>query len=122
MRDSLIGDLLEQYEARGAWWYWRQAIGTLKARAQSVLLRSSQTEVPAAEFIGDLVLSIALSLSGGGQICIFTSLFFSWTPFIKSDIGLLTGSALMGSVFISAVAGAHVIRTRTVRQLRTSVS
>jgi hypothetical protein len=122
MRDSLIGDLVEQYEVRGAWWYWRQALGAVKARTQSVLLASTQTEVPAAEFIGDLVLSIALCLSGCGQICVYTSLLFRWTPFIRSDIGLLIGSALMGSALICVVAAAHVIRTRTFRQLRTPVA
>lgn len=118
MRDSLMGDLVEQYEARGDWWYWRQALGAIRARAQGGLLTAAHTEVPAADFVGDLVLSIALGIVGCSQLCICAYICFGWTPLIRSDLGLLIGSALMGGALICAVTAVRVIRMSTPRQLR----
>ena len=117
MRESFIGDLVEQYEARGDWWYWRQALGAIRARAQGVFLNAVHTEVLAAEFVGDLVLSIALGIVGCSQLCVCASICFSWTPLIRSALGLLIGSALMGGALICAVSAARVIRMSIRRQL-----
>ncbi len=63
-REAFIGDLIEQYSKRGGWWYWRQVLSTIRVHAVTTFLAAKQTRVPAAEFVDDLIMSIALSIVG----------------------------------------------------------
>lgn len=115
-RASFIGDLVEQYEERGGWWYWRQVLGAVRARSFMALANAMARQIPAAEFIGDLVMWIVLGTCGCMQLMICGGLLLSWTPLMNSDLGLYLGSTLVGSILIGAVAAAHEIRSRTARR------
>jgi hypothetical protein len=110
--DSFIGDLIEQYQERGIWWYWRQVLNAMRAQAVRTVVTATKTEVSAAEFVGDLILWIALGTCGCCQLLICTGFLLKWTPLAKSDPALIFGAALIGSTMIGAAGVAHVVRTR----------
>jgi hypothetical protein len=110
--DSFMGDLIEQYQERGVWWYWRQALHAVRAQAVRTVMTATETEVSAAEFVGDLVLWIALAICGFYQLSICALFLLRWTHIAKSDLTLFIGAALIGSTMIAAAGAAHVIRTR----------
>jgi hypothetical protein len=110
--ESLIGDLLEQYEERGGWWYWRQTLGAVRLHAFRVLLDATKTHVPAAEFIGDLILAIALAIFGFMQFPMYAGLFIAGKPLVHIDLHLVVISATTGAVLLLAAATAHEIRAR----------
>jgi hypothetical protein len=114
-RDSFIGDLVEQYEERGGWWYWRQVLGAVRARFSTTLATAVARQIPAAEFIGDLVMWIVLGVCGCFQLLICAVLLLIWTPLANSDLGIFLGSILVGGILIGVVA-AHEIRSRRARQ------
>jgi hypothetical protein len=114
-RDSLIGDLLEQCEARGEWWYWQQVLRSIRPWAHCVLLTAIESQESTADFIGDLILSIAFAIVGCYQLCLCASIAFSSTLFVRSDLGLLVGGVLMGCALMGVVTVAHEIRMRTAR-------
>ena len=117
LRDALIGDLLEQYEQRGGWWYWRQALGAVRANAVRALLSATKTNVPAAEFVGDLVTWIALGMFGLIQLPVYVELFFGETPLLRSAMGSAPVSALIVAVLMGAATAAREIRTRMARAI-----
>ena len=114
-RDSLIGDLIEQYEERGAWWFWRQALGAVRAHTVGLILTATEREVPAAEYIGDLVMWIALGMCGVIQLPIYANLFISWTPLIRSELSITVVSGMIGADLIGAATTAHGLRIRAAR-------
>ena len=114
-RESLIGDVIEQYEERGAWWLWRQALGAVRAHTIRLLLTATETRVPAAEYIGDLVMWIALGMCGLIQLPIYADLFISWTPLIRSELSIAIVSAVIGAGLIGAATTAHGLRMRAAR-------
>lgn len=113
-RDSFIGDLMEQYEERGGWWYWRQALGAVRAHTVRLFLTAAETEVPAAEYIEDIVMGIALGMFGLIQLPIYAVLLISWTPLSRSELSMTVVSTMIGAALIGA-ATVHEIRMRTAR-------
>jgi len=110
-RDSFIGDLIEQYEERGGWWYWRQALGALRTHSATLLVTAAETG-PTAEVIGDLILGIALVGYGCIQLGIYANLFIGWTP-MRSDLSsLIVVSTMIGAALIGAAVTLHKIRLR----------
>jgi hypothetical protein len=112
-RESLIGDLMEQYQQRGGWWYWRQALGAARAHSVRLLLTATETQVPAAEYIGDLVMWIALGMCAVIQLAIYSILVISLTPLIASEVSVVVVGALLAASLFGAVTTAHEIRIRT---------
>jgi hypothetical protein len=114
-RDSLVGDLIEQYEDRGGWWYWRQALGAVRAHAVRLLVTATESEVPAAECIEDLVVWVALAIFASIQLPIYADLFISWTSLIRSDLSIIAVSTAIASALIGAATTIQVIRAMTAR-------
>jgi hypothetical protein len=115
--DSLIGDLVEQYPQRGTWWYWRQAVNSIRVRAIRTLVTATETKASAAELVGDLIVWIVLAACGCVHLLICAGLLLSLTPFPANQAWLqVIGAALICAAFIGAVTAAHAIRLRTVRQ------
>jgi hypothetical protein len=113
MRDALIGDLLELYEERGSWWYWRQILGAVRAHPVRLLWSAVETRVPAAAFIDDLVIGVALGMCGLIQLPIYALLFIGWTPMTRSESSIVIVSTLIGAALIAAATTVHEIRMRT---------
>jgi len=114
-RDSFIGDLIEQYEERGAWWYWRQALGAVRAHLIRLVVTAAETRVQATEFIGDLIMWIALGLCALVQLPIYADLIISWTPLSRSEPKIIVVSALIAAALIAAATTVHGVRARTLR-------
>ena len=112
-RESLIGDLLEQYEQRGECWYWRQALHALRLHLARKLLDATERRVSVAEFIGDLALWIVLVLFSLMQFPVYVAVFFGDTPLIRSQVGLGVVSALTVLALMGAATLTHEIRSRT---------
>jgi hypothetical protein len=106
---------MEQYEERGGWWYWRQALGAIRAHSVQLLLTATETDVPAAEYIGDLVMWIALGIFAFIQLPIYADLFITWTPLLRSDLCTVVVSAMIGAALIGAATTVHEIRMRKAR-------
>jgi len=116
--DSLMGDLIEQYPERGIWWYWRQAVHSVRARAIRTLVTATEAKVSAAEFAGDLIFWIVLAACGCLYLLICAGFLLSRTPFAANQTWLqVIGAALICGAFIGAITAAHAIRLRTSRQL-----
>jgi hypothetical protein len=109
-RDSFIGDLMEQYEERGGCWYWRQALGAVRARSTDLLVSATEAEVPAAEYVGDLFMSILLGMCGLTQLLLYVVLVIT---LIRSGFSIVVVSVLVGTASIGAATRAHEIRMRT---------
>lgn len=122
-RESFIGDLIEQYEERGAWWYWRQILGAVRTHVAGLLLTATQTRVPAvqcAEYICDVVLWILLGACGLIQVPLYTALFIGRMPLTKFEGSLLIAvSILVGASLIGAAIAVREIRIRMAPRDRT---
>jgi hypothetical protein len=114
-RESFLGDLSEQYEERGVWWYWRQALGAVRAHIIRLVVIATETRVQATEFIGDLIMWVALGLCALVQLPIYADLIISWTPMIRSEPKIIVVSAMIGAALIAAATTAHEIRLRAAR-------
>lgn len=114
-RDSFIGDLIEQYEVRGAWWYWRQTLGAVCAYTLRAFSTAMETHVPAAEFIGDLTLSIALGIFGLMQLPVYAGLLIAGTPLFRLELSLFVVSATICAALIRAATIGHEIKRRSAR-------
>lgn len=120
-RDSFIGDLLEQYEERGAWWYWLEAVGALRVHTGRVLLSSVDREVPAAEFVDDLISWIGLGACAFMQLGIIAGLLgvlVDRTHLIQSEASLVVGGSMTVVGLIGAVISVHTTKMRTARATR----
>lgn len=114
-RDSLMGDLLEQYRERGACWYWLQALSAVRVRALRSVVTATETEVSAAEFIGDLVWWTALGICGCGQLALCAAVLVRSTSTGMSGLYVAVVSALIAAVFIGGARAAHEIRMKKTR-------
>jgi len=114
-RDSFIGDLIEQYEERGGWWFWRQILGAVRARLVGLVSTAKETRVQATEFIGDLIMWIALGMCALIQLPIYANLFISWTPLGSSEQRTVVVSVLIAGFVIGAATTAHRIRMKAAR-------
>jgi hypothetical protein len=112
-RDSFVGDLMEQYEQRGGWWYWRQALGAVRAHTVRLLLAPPETHVPASEYIGDLVMGVTLCLFVVIQLPIYADLVIRWTHLIRSQLSIVVVCATISTALIVAATTTHQIRKRT---------
>jgi hypothetical protein len=112
-RDSFIGDLVEQYDARGSWWYWRQALGAFRAHWIRRLATANDSAVPAAEYVGDLVTAIALALFAFNQVPFFAEVFLRPTPLFHFKSGDAVADTLIGAAPLGAVIVAHLVRHKT---------
>lgn len=111
-RDSFLGDLWEQYEERGAWWYWRQVLGAVRLHTLSRFVSSSESDVPVGEFICDLVMTIALIIFAVNQLPMYAVLFLSSTSLSRSQFSTAIVSGSMGAIVMAAVIVARGIRRR----------
>ena len=111
-RDSLVGDLMEQYEERGGWWYWRQALGAVRAHTVRLLLAEPEAHVPISEYIGDLVMGVTLGMSVVIQLPIYADLVIRWTNVARSQVSIVVVSAVISATLIGAAMTAHEIRKR----------
>ena len=114
-RDAFIGDLIEQYEERGGWWFWRQVLGAVRAHFVRLVIHATETRVQATEFIGDLIMWIALGMCALIQLPIYADLLISWTPLMRSQQSIVVVSALIAGGLIGGATTAHQIRTKTAR-------
>ena len=112
-RDSFIGDLVEQYEMRGNWWYWRQALGALRACSIRYLTTVSTADMSSAEYVGDVVTAVTLVLFAFNQVPFFAELFLDSTALGRSRTGSAIADTLIGAAFLAAVTVAHLLRTRS---------
>ncbi len=113
-RDSFLGDLMEQYQERGGWWYWRQALGAVRAHTGRLIVDAADTEVSATEYIADLILWVALGMCALIQLPIYAYLLISWTSLNPSDPSVVVASTMIGGAVIAAAAIARRIRMRAV--------
>lgn len=111
-----MGDLAEQYEARGAWWYWRQALGAIRARSIGTLLTATETNLSAADFIGDLIIGVALGLFCIMQLGMCAVVLIDWTGLIRSELTIVVVAPLMGVALIAIARLAHEFRSRIARE------
>jgi len=116
IRDALIGDLMEQYAERGDWWYWRQALGAVRAHGARLLWTATETHVPAAEYIGDLVMCIALGMCGLIQLPIYALLLISCTQLSASESRIDVVSALIAAAVFGMATTVHGLRMRAPAQ------
>lgn len=114
--ESLIGDLIEQFPQRGSWWYWWQAVASIRYRAVRTLVTAAATKVSAAEFVGDLIVWIGLATCGCFQLGLCTYALLSRTPFTRSHVAPVIAAALICGALLSAVTVAHAMRMRAARQ------
>lgn len=112
-RESLLGDLMEQYQQRGPWWYWWQALGALRAHTLRLILATTENEVRVVDFVGDLVLWLALGMCALIELPIYADLIISWTPLVRSERSITAASVTMGALVVVAAITAHRLRTRT---------
>jgi len=110
--DSFLGDLIEQYEQRGAWWYWRQALGALRVHMLQRLSSAHATEVPAAEYVGDLMMAIALGVFAFNQLPFYAEMLIGTIRLSRSPWCMVIVSASIGAALLSAVVIGRAIRTR----------
>lgn len=119
--DSFIGDLLEQYEERGGWWYWLEAVGALRVHTGRLLIAAMERDVAAAEFIGDLISWIALGACALLQLGIFAG-FFGSLVYRTHLIRLEPSLVVSGSMIVIALLGAAITvqgtKIRTARATR----
>lgn len=113
--DSFLGDLIEQYPERRIWWYWRQALDAMRARAIRTVLAVTAPEGPVAGILEDQISWIVLNAYGCLQVGIFTGMLLSGTPFAKSGFALAIGAALTAGAVICAAGAGHVLRMRVAR-------
>jgi hypothetical protein len=113
-RDSFLGDLWEQYEERGSCWYWRQVFAAARLHVLSQLVSSHHSDVPVAEFICDLVMTIALVIFAANELPVYAVLFLSGTSLSKSDLSTTIVSGTMGATVLGAVILARGIRRRAI--------
>lgn len=111
-RESLIGDLIEQYETRGRWWYWRQVLGAIRTRSIRVLLAATETHLPAADFIADLIMCVALAIFCLMQLSICARLLLIWMGLIRSELMIIVVSPLIGVALITTTRLAHELQLR----------
>jgi hypothetical protein len=111
-RESLLGDLREQYEDRGGWWYWRQALSAVRTHIIRVVVTAAERPVQAAEFIGDLIMWVALGLCALIQLPIYADLLISWTPLVRSEPKIIVVTAMIAAALVVAAATVHGIRAR----------
>lgn len=111
--DSFIGDLLEQYETRGSCWYWRQALGALRACSVRRLLSANDTTVLTADYVGDLVTAVTLILFGFNQVGFFAGLFLHSSRWLHSRSNHAVAESALGAAFLASVVVVHLIRTRS---------
>ena len=114
-REAFIGDLIEQYDERGGWWFWRQVLSAVRAHFVRLAIHATETRVQATEFIGDLIMWIALGMCALIQLPIYADLLISWTPLIRSQQSIGVISALLAGGLIGAATTAHQIRTKAAR-------
>ncbi|HTT05154.1 MAG TPA: hypothetical protein VMF64_07690 [Steroidobacteraceae bacterium] len=108
--DSFVGDLLEQYELRGGWWCWRQALGAIRARAIRGLLTGAESDVPIAEYIGDLVISSSLAIFALIALRTYAELMIGWITTTRSELSTIVVSILIGVGLTASVAIVHELR------------
>lgn len=112
-REAFLGDLIEQYEQRGRWWYWRQALHALRTHAIAGLRSARAHEVCAAECVGDVAMALALVVFALNQLPFLAELLLSWTAHrVRSDALIVTVSALIVAALLATVAGTRVLRLR----------
>jgi hypothetical protein len=116
-RDSFIGDLMEQYEERGGWWYWRQVLGAVRAHSHRLLLTAAESDVAATEYIGDLILWIALGMYGVIQVSVYAMLLIGSMLPIRSNSSILAVGAMIFVALLGAATAVHEIRMRTARPI-----
>ena len=109
--DSFVGDLLEQYELRGAWWCWRQALGAVRARAIRGLVTGPESDVPIADYIGDLVISSSLGIFALIALRTYAELIIGWITATRSEFSTIVVSISIGVGLTAAVAIFHELRT-----------
>lgn len=109
-REALLGDLAEQYRERGAWWYWRQTLGAVRVHAVRLALADADGHAPVVEFIGDLMLWIALGMCALIELPIYADLIISWTPLARSERSIVAVSAIIGVLLIVAATVVHRLR------------
>lgn len=114
-RDSFVGDLIEQYEERGGWWYRRQALSAVRAHLIRLVVTAPERRVQAADFIGDLFMWVALGLCALIQLPIYADLLISWTPLARSEPKIVVVTGLIGAALVATATTAHGIRARRLR-------
>jgi hypothetical protein len=107
-----MGDLLEQYDARGSWWYWRQALGAVRVCSIRHLLSANEPDVLAADYVGDIVTVVTLVLFAFNQVGFFTDLFLYSTPLLHSKSGGTVADTTIGAAFLTSIIVARLFRTR----------
>ena len=94
-RDSLAGDLIEQFHlGRSRWWYWKQVIAALVVSGAKVL------HVALAVSVGRILLRVAAeSVAVTGLISLFYEL-----RRVDSLAGLLRPALIAGVVLLASIA------------------
>jgi hypothetical protein len=113
--ESFIGDLIELYEERGDWWYWRQALGALRTHSVRRLSTATDTNGQTAELLGDLIIGVAFIVFGSLQLAIYGRLVIRWTQLRSGLSSLIVVGTMIGAVLIGATAAVREIRRRTAR-------
>ena len=109
-RESFLGDLVEQYPERGAWWYWRQTLGAVRAHCVRLVVASTENELPVVQFIGDLILWVALGMCALIELPIYAELIISWTPLVQSQLSITAVSIVIGALVFVAATIVHRLR------------
>lgn len=113
--DSFLGDLIEQYPERGIWWYWRQALDAMRARAIRTVVAATETEGSVADSLEDQISWIVLNGYGCLQGAVFTGMLLRNTCFARSGLAMAIGVALTVGAVNCAAGAAHVLRMRVAR-------
>lgn len=114
-RESLIGDVLEQYHERGGWWYWRQVLGVVLAHPYRVFLVCKEIHAPAAEIATNLMSWLLLGLCGIFELVLCASLVLTFTSQNRSNMSLITVSFMIGAAFVCTAAAIRRLRMRRAR-------
>lgn len=120
-RDSFIGDLLEQYEERGGWWYWLEAVAALRVHTGRLFFSAMERDIPAAEFIGDLLTWVALGACGLVQLGIYAHLLgvVVYRPhLVDSEPSFVVGISMIVLPLIGAAITVQRAKQKTARATR----
>lgn len=116
-RDSFIGDLMEQYDDRGIWWYWRQSLGAFRIHSITLFSAAREADQPSAEVVGDAVLWVGLIVYGSIQLGIYANLIIGWISLRSNLASRLAVTTMVAGGLIWAAITAHKLRARAARKL-----